>query len=232
MKSNVPPDHAADEYYVNHPTLLTFIEAVQRERSRHRTPATLVTALKPAFGALLADHRWLPPEFARPFTGSGMGGGIGQYLLFRAADRSLSLFSLVVPAGISTPVHDHLSWGLVGLYSGEQYEEVYEPGSSHGTPELRLTQTEHLTTGQFYPLLPPTNDVHRVTTTSQQPSISIHLLGNDTGCAIRHRFDPDTGSVENFRSGWSNVPCPPHVVPDTELPSRNPRATQTGGQIG
>jgi hypothetical protein len=26
-----------------------------------------------------------------------MGGGIGQWLLFRAADRSLSLFSLVVP---------------------------------------------------------------------------------------------------------------------------------------
>ena len=28
-----------------------------------------------------------------------MGGGIGQWLLFRAADRSLSLFSLVVPSG-------------------------------------------------------------------------------------------------------------------------------------
>ena len=32
-----------------------------------------------------------------------MGGGIGQWLLFRSADRSLCLFSLVVPPGAMTP---------------------------------------------------------------------------------------------------------------------------------
>jgi predicted metal-dependent enzyme (double-stranded beta helix superfamily) len=47
-----------------------------------------------------------------------MGGGIGQWLIFRAADRSLALFALVVPSGAETPVHDHLAWGLVGLYQG------------------------------------------------------------------------------------------------------------------
>ena len=54
-----------------------------------------------------------------------MGGGIGQWLLYRAEDGSLSLFSLVVPSGSATPVHDHLAWGLVGLYRGEQDEEIY-----------------------------------------------------------------------------------------------------------
>jgi predicted metal-dependent enzyme (double-stranded beta helix superfamily) len=47
-----------------------------------------------------------------------MGGGIGQWLLYRAGDGSLSLFSLVVPPGSETPIHDHLAWGLVGLYRG------------------------------------------------------------------------------------------------------------------
>ncbi len=46
-----------------------------------------------------------------------MGGGIGQWLLLRAGDGSLSLFSLVVPSGAQTPVHDHLAWGLVGPLS-------------------------------------------------------------------------------------------------------------------
>ena len=32
-----------------------------------------------------------------------MGGGIGQWLLFRAGDRSLTLFALVVPGGSATP---------------------------------------------------------------------------------------------------------------------------------
>ena len=44
--------------------------------------------------------------------------------MFRAADRSLTLFSLVVPPGSRTPVHDHLAWGLVGLYRGTQDEEI------------------------------------------------------------------------------------------------------------
>jgi hypothetical protein len=53
-------------------------------------------ALQPRFATLLADQSWLPDEFAAPYEASGMGGGIGTWLLFRAADRSLSLFSLVV----------------------------------------------------------------------------------------------------------------------------------------
>jgi predicted metal-dependent enzyme (double-stranded beta helix superfamily) len=53
-----------------------------------------------------------------------MGGGIGQWLVFRSAARDLCLFALVVPPGAATPVHDHLAWGLVGLYRGEQEETV------------------------------------------------------------------------------------------------------------
>jgi hypothetical protein len=37
--------------------------------------------------------------------------------------------------------------------------------------------------------------------------VSIHLLTNDTGCVRRHAYDPETGSVRDFRSGYANVPC-------------------------
>ena len=75
-----------------------------------------------------------PEEFQRDVPDSGMGGGIGQWLLYRSADRSLCLFSLVVPPGSKTPIHDHLAWGLIGLYRGNQDEEIYRPGD--GTIEL------------------------------------------------------------------------------------------------
>src|SRR5687767_9669864 len=84
--------------------------------------AERVDALRPAFAELLGADGWLPPEYAQPDWSSGMGGGIGQYALYRAEDGSLTLFSLVVPAGSSTPVHDHLAWGLVGVYRGTQGE--------------------------------------------------------------------------------------------------------------
>ena len=132
-----------------------------------------------------------------------MGGGIGQWLLHRAGDGSLSLFSLVVPAGAETPVHDHLAWGLVGLYRGSQDEEIF----TRDEGELRLSERRALEAGDFYALIPPRDDIHRVRTTSAETSVSIHLLTNDTGCVWRHAYDPDSGEQRPFRSGYVNVSC-------------------------
>jgi 3-mercaptopropionate dioxygenase len=205
-----PSPSGVDEYYVDSPTVSAFIDDVRARMDAEPDRARLVEDLKPAFRELLSTTGWLPEEFASPDETSGMGGGIGQYVLYRAGDRSLSLFSLVVPAGSSTPVHDHLAWGLVGLYQGRQHERVYrliagDPDSGHA--ELDLAQDHEVDTGDFYALLPPDGDIHQVTTISDEPSISIHLLGNDTGCVIRHRYEPETSTAAAFRSGYSNLPC-------------------------
>ena len=55
--------------------------------------------------------------------------------------------------------------------------------------------------------IPPRDDIHRVRTTSPSTSVSLHLLTNDTGCVWRHRFEPDSGEVRPFRSGYVNVEC-------------------------
>jgi predicted metal-dependent enzyme (double-stranded beta helix superfamily) len=141
-----------------------------------------------------------------------MGGGIGQYALYRAPDHSLCLFSLVVPAGVRTPVHDHLAWGLVGVYRGRQHETVYRRLDEGRDPDRAVLEVERqqvIERGEFYALLPPAGDIHYVETVSETPSISLHLLANDTACVWRHRFEPAAGTVTAFRSGYSNAPCPP-----------------------
>ena len=77
--------------------------------------------------------------------------------------------------------------------------------ASH-TPLMQVEQN-HLHPGDFYLLMPPEGDIHSVATISPGPSVSIHLLGNDTGCVWRHAYTPEDGGVRAFRSGWSNVPC-------------------------
>ena len=141
-----------------------------------------------------------------------MGGGIGQYALYRAEDGSLTLFSLVIPAGAETPVHDHLAWGLIGVYRGRQDETVYrrlDDGRDETRALLEVSRRRTMKTGEFYTLLPPRDDIHYVKTVSDESSVSIHLLANDTACIWRHRFEPATGAVKAFRSGYSNAPCPP-----------------------
>jgi len=192
-----------DEYALDTDPVRAFIERVRATVEASASPADSCERLKPAFAELLADAEWLPPAYQEPTADSGMGGGIGQWLLFRALDGSLSFFSLVVPPGAETPVHDHLAWGLVGLYRGRQEEEVYAQRDG----ALELTERRSLQPGDFYVLLPPRDDIHRVRTTSAETSVSIHLLTNDTGCVWRHAYDPRTGEQRPFRSGYVNVAC-------------------------
>jgi predicted metal-dependent enzyme (double-stranded beta helix superfamily) len=198
-------------FLVDVPEIRALIAETARLTAAMPETAARVEALKPAFAKLLAADGWLPEEYASPDITSGMGGGIGQYALYRAEDGSLCLFSLVIPAGAETPVHDHLAWGLIGVYRGRQDETVYrrlDEGAEEGRARLEVARRQTMETGEFYSLLPPRDDIHYVRTVSDVPSISIHLLANDTACVWRHRFDPAAGTVQAFRSGYSNAACP------------------------
>ena len=203
-------DHADFGFIVDVAEIRALIEETHRVRTAISTHAGRVEALRPAFSRLLEADGWLPDTFAQPDPTGGMGDGIGQYALYRSLDGSLCLFSLVVPAGASTPVHDHLAWGLVGVYRGAQQDTTYrrlDDGSDAARADLRVASQQVVGRGDFYTLLPPEGDIHYVSTVSDTPSVSIHLLANDTACVWRHRFDPDAGTVTAFRSGYSNVKC-------------------------
>jgi 3-mercaptopropionate dioxygenase len=191
----------SDEYILDTPAVRAFIARVRREIAQADSPEQACEAIRPTFAQLLGDPDWLPSKYQEGDPDSGMGGGIGQWLLYRAEDRTLTLFALVVPPGSQTPIHDHLAWGLVGLYKGTQDEEIFAEHT------LEPAERRALAPGDFYALLPPRDDIHRVKTTSAETSVSIHLLTNDTGCVWRHAFDPETHQSRPFRSGYVNVAC-------------------------
>jgi len=208
---NHSPHHDGFGFLVDTPGIRALIAETRRLIAEIPDAAARVEALKPAFARLLESEGWLPEACSAPDAKSRMGDGIGQYALYRAEDGSLCLFSLVVPAGAATPVHDHLAWGLIGLYRGQQDETVYrrlDDGSDPGRAKLAVSKQQTLGRGDFYALLPPTDDIHYVKTVSDTASVSIHLLANDTACIWRHKFEPDTGVVTPFRSGYANAPCP------------------------
>jgi 3-mercaptopropionate dioxygenase len=197
-------------FIVDAPEIRSLIFETRRLTEEIDDVKSRVEALRPAFATLLAADGWLPKPYGEPDLESGMGGGIGQYALYRADNGSLCLFSLVIPAGAQTPIHDHLAWGLIGVYRGVQDETVYrrtDDGRDESRARLEIARRQTVQHGEFYTLLPPLDDIHYVRTVSDSPSISIHLLANDTACVTRHRFDAVTGDVTPFRSGYSNAKC-------------------------
>jgi predicted metal-dependent enzyme (double-stranded beta helix superfamily) len=199
-----------DEFFIEHQTLHQFIaKALDIVRGSGEV-ATKLQQLRAPYESLLSDQDWLPEEFKQASGNTTMGQGIASLLLYRSKLQDFSLSTLVVAPGLATPIHNHLAWGLVGLYQGEQEEEEYE-GHVHevGTAAhpLILRKRRVLKKGDFYDLVPPWNDIHRVRTISPEPSVSLHLLANDIGCVVRQKFDAASGRSEPFRSGWSNAPC-------------------------
>ncbi|MGH2461736.1 MAG: hypothetical protein ACRDIY_23020 [Chloroflexota bacterium] len=202
--------HDADQFFVESSLLRAFVDEANAIRRGTADPRRVIEKIRPRFAELLGDKTWLPARFQEIADTSGMGRGIGTWLLYRAGDAGLAFSSLVVAPGVQTPVHDHLAWGLVGLYAGEQEEDVFtrrDDGAREGQATLTLAERRFLRPGDLYELLPD-NDIHRVRTASAVTSVSLHLLGNDNGCIWRHQFVPEEARVEPFRSGYVNFTCP------------------------
>src|SRR5262249_27972650 len=134
-----------DEFVLDTPIVRAFVSDVRAAIAAAPSPREACDAIRPRFAELLARTDWLPGGYRDAVHASGTGGGMGQWLFFRAGDGSLSLFSLVAPSGSATPIHDHLAWGLVGLYRGTQDEEIY----AHEHEGLELRQRRSLEPGDL-----------------------------------------------------------------------------------
>ena len=75
----------ADQYVVYTPRLHRFIADVRVAIAAASSVPSALQALQPIMGDLLAEDDWLPNVYAEPCATGGMGGGIGQWLLFRSA---------------------------------------------------------------------------------------------------------------------------------------------------
>jgi len=120
-----------------------------------------------------------------------------RYIYHRDPDGSLQIYTVEFAQGMPTPVHDHVTWGLIGTCGGQQHTTRYErvdDGSDPQKAELKLIEDTVLTRGAVYPLLPP-NDIHRIETVGDGPSYSLHVLGVELRRQKRNIYDPETGEV-------------------------------------
>ena len=154
-----------------------------------------------------AAVRQLEPLLKRALHGPGwtdekyrttVDGGRPGYAYYKNADGSLNIYGVLFRKDHPTPVHDHVTWGIIGVYSGEQRTTRYnraDDGSTPGQCRTELVADEVLTHGATYPLLPP-HDIHRIEVLSDEDGLSIHVLGADLKRQRRRIFDVEAGTCE------------------------------------
>lgn len=157
---------------------------------------------------LVAGDDWLPPQYARPDAQF-----YRQYLLHVDAAERFSIVSFVWGPGQKTPVHDHTVWGLIGMLRGAERSERYAPAvvpaaANEGGAAMRSLGETVLRPGDVEMLSPAAGDIHRVSNLyDDRVSISIHVYGGDIGKIRRHVYDPATGEMREFVSGYANAQC-------------------------
>lgn len=143
-----------------------------------------------AVAEALGHHLSVPgllPEEAR----ASNPDGYRQNILHVEPDGSFSIVALVWLPGQRTPIHDHISWCVVGVYEGDEAEVRYAvKGEGEDT---YLVKTGELTNpqGTFEGFAPP-GDLHEVWNAGEELAISIHIYGAniaELGSSIRRRYD-------------------------------------------
>jgi predicted metal-dependent enzyme (double-stranded beta helix superfamily) len=150
--------------------------------------------------ALLAGDYRLPPELTKPSTDHHV-----NYPLYIAPDDSWCLACVVWNRGQRTPVHSHETWGVAGIYSGVERELRYlKPAGSEATGPLAPAGEQEWRRGQVTICCTTDDDVHSVVAVGDEPTIGIHVYGGNIGTISRKSYDPATGAVEWFTSGWDS----------------------------
>lgn len=151
---------------------------------------------------LIARDDWLPEAFARPHPDRYQ-----QFLLYCDPLERFSVVSFVWGPGQTTPVHDHMVWGLVGVLRGREKCEEFERAGD-GQP-MRSTGEHLIDPGGIDAVSPTVGDIHRVSNAlADRASISIHVYGANIGAVKRHVYVRETGEVKPFVSGYSSELVP------------------------
>lgn len=182
-------------------TLQNFIDDVELVVRATDDQHEITKRVAERLSALLASGYQLPPEFTRPSKEHHV-----SYPLYIAPDDSWCVASVVWNAGQRTPVHGHETWGVVGIYSGAEREFRYvKPALAESGRPLTPAGEQVWERGQVTVCCTTDDDVHAVAAVGNVPTIGIHVYGANIGTIKRQLYDPATGAVRRFVSGWTAV---------------------------
>ena len=160
--------------------LQAFIDTCCDCAAHHPEPADAVMAIAPHMHALLNEaDSFLKPEHLRADVEH-----YARNLIYIAPDQSMSLFALVWSPGQWTPIHDHGSWGVVGVLRGTLHERGYiradaDRGLNDGI-ELLRGGVLLLDPGTVTSFVPNPDHIHVTGVPADAPPVvSLHLYGRN-----------------------------------------------------
>ena len=117
--------------------------------------------------------------------------GFRRHLLFRDDEERFSIQAIVWGPQQASPIHDHLSWCVAGLYRGQQQETIYQLLPDAKTKRLIPVNSDRKRAGDVTHFAAHRSNIHRVENVGQDFAVSIHVYGIDVqkvGSSVRRSY--------------------------------------------
>lgn len=177
-------------------TLDIFIRECREKIADSHSPADSVEKIAPCMHRLLnGDKSFLKPEHLRSDSEH-----YARNAIYIDDDDTLSLFALVWLPGQWTPIHDHGTWGVVGVLEGTLEERNFIRVDTQEKDALENIELHRggvilLSPGAVTSFVPNPDHIHITGNGDQHKNVvSLHLYGR--AMAGFHIYDKDAGTRE------------------------------------
>jgi 3-mercaptopropionate dioxygenase len=178
---------------MDHYGLDEFIADCHSVAATNAEPADCVIAVAPLMERLLDGDR----SFLRPAHFRSDRDHYARNAIYISADEQLSLFALVWLPGQWTPVHDHGSWGVVGVLQGllEERSLMAVDGSITADHGIRLKRGGVLLLNErsISSFVPNPDHIHMTGVPQERAmAVTLHLYGRNMNSF--HIYDVEKGT--------------------------------------
>lgn len=181
------------------PELDSFIQDVDQIVREGGTEEVLISKTKTRMQQLLKLENILPEQYMQTHPRFAL------YPLHIAQDESYVITAAVWDVGQATPLHDHGTWGVIGVIQGVEREVKYARPSSENEP-LTVIKDRYIREGEVGTCCSSEQDIHQVECASSVPCVGIHVYGRNIGEIERHMYDLQTGTKRLGKTPWTPVP--------------------------
>ena len=105
-----------------------------------------------------------------------------------AMNEDLTVLQVSTDPGVKSPIHNHLTWVVIGMYAGEEHNYFYRrEGDS-----IELAEEKTLKAGDVY--LMPADAIHAIKNPNDKVNGALHVYGGSLMTRPGRSFwNPDTG---------------------------------------
>ncbi|TVP61948.1 MAG: cupin [Nodularia sp. (in: Bacteria)] len=169
--------------------LYRFLTELEDILQKFQSDRLRLQAIFPLVRRLLTSSEWLQGEYLEPNPETGWS----VLTLYDEPDFPLTVQTVAWLPGKVSPIHNHATWGVVALISGEEKNTLWRRTNKNGS--IEKAGDIILNPGEIMGLMP--DAIHHIEALGDEPTISFNLYG-ETNYQQRFEFDLVTCTAKNF----------------------------------